>query len=160
MMRSTAFRRLPLAAALAALVGLAGCGGDDTPPLTGVSNAVLQLTVSPNPIATVVTSGSTFVVRGTAKVTELNGLGATLELVDTKLFDDLTGGLIGSAFYDDKDLLVFIGSKRVEAKGNLEIPQELSYVATAKRAASLVIRVRGVDDKGNTLEQSLLVKVS
>ncbi len=159
-MLATAFRTLGLTAALVALVALAGCGGDDTPPVTGVANSVIQLTVAPNPIATVVTSGSTFVVRGTAKVTELNGLGATLELVDTRLFDDLTGALIGSAFYDDKDLVVFIGSKRVEAKGVLEIPQELSYVATAKRAASLVIRVRAVDDKGNTLEQSLLVKVS
>jgi hypothetical protein len=152
-------RALGRAAALVGLVGLVGCG-DDPVPVTGVTNAVIQLTVSPNPIVTVVTSGNTFVVRCTAKVTELNGLGATFELVDTRLFDDLTGGLLASAFYDDKDLVVFIGSKRVEAKSFLEIPQELSYVAAAQRAASLVIRVRVKDDKGNSLEQALLVKVT
>lgn len=159
-MKALPIRALALAACLASALALPGCGGDGTPPVTGVANALIQLTVAPNPIVTVVTSGNTFVVRGTLKVSELNGLGVTFELVDTRLFDDATGLILGSSFYDDKDLLVFIGSKRVEAKGFLEIPQELSYVQTAKRAASLVIRVRVKDDKGNSLEQALLVKVT
>ena len=149
---------LRLAAILLLVVVLPSCG-DDTPTPTGVGAAVITLTVVPNPIATVSTSGSTFVVRWTATIKESAGQGATVELVEARLYDDATGIVIAANAFDDKDLIVFVGSKRVEANSQLDIPQELSYTATAKRAAFLTVRVRVKDDKGNTLEQSLLVKV-
>jgi len=150
---------LRIAAALLLVVALAGCGNSSPTP-TGVGSAVITLTIAPNPIAAVPTSGSTFVVRWTSTIKETAGQGATVELVEARLYDDATGIVIAANAFDDKDLVVFVGSKRVEASSSLEIPQELSYTATVKRAALLTVRVRVKDDKGNTLEQSLLVKVT
>lgn len=150
---------LRLPAALLLVVALPGCG-NSTPTPTGVASAVIRLTIAPNPIATISTSGSTFVVRWTSTIKETAGQGATVELVEARLYDDATGVVIAANAFDDKDLVVFVGSKRVEASSSLDVPQELSYTATAKRAALLTVRVRVKDDKGNTLEQSLLVKVT
>lgn len=150
---------LRLAAALLFVVTLPGCG-NSTPTPTGIGAAVITLSIAPNPIATVSTSGSSFVVRWISTVKETAGQGLTVELVEARLFDDVTGLVIAATVFDDKDLIVFVGSKRVEASSSLDIPQELSYTATAKRAAFLTVRVRVKDDRGNTLEQSLLVKVS
>jgi hypothetical protein len=150
---------LRLAAALLLAVALPSCGSG-TPTPTGVASAKITLTVAPNPIPTVATSGSTFVVRWTSTIKETAGQGATVELVEARLYDDATGIVIAATAFDEKDLIVFVGSKRVEANSKLDIPQELSYTATAKRATLLTVRVRVKDDKGNTLEQSLLVKVT
>ncbi len=150
---------LRIGAALLVVVGLSGCG-NSTPTPTGVPSAVITLTVAPNPIPTVSTSGSTFVVRWVSTIKEVAGQGATVELVAAALYDEATGIVIALNAFDDKDLVVFVGSKRVEANSQLDIPQELSYTAIAKRATLLTVRVRVKDDRGNTLEQSLLVKVT
>jgi hypothetical protein len=150
---------LRLAVALVLAVALAGCG-NSTPTPTGVPSAAITLTVAPNPIPTVTTSGSTFVVRWTSTIKEIAGQGATVELVAAALFDEATGVVIAANAFDDKDLIVFVGSKRVEANSKLDIPQELSYTATIRRPAFLIVRVRVKDDRGNTLEQQLLVKVT
>jgi hypothetical protein len=158
-MRPARFRPLRLTLAVAAVVALVACGSDPVIP-TGVQVAAIKLSVAPNPIATVATSGGTFVVRCVATVKESNGLGGTFEAVESRLYDDTTGVVIAGNLLDDKDLVVFVGSKRVEAGASLDIPVELSYVATGLRATSLTVRARVKDDRGNVLEQSLLVKAN
>lgn len=152
-------RRLVL---MLALVGaLPACNKNSSIP-TGATASQLSISVAPNPATTVQTSlaGPTFSVRLATTVKEAAGLGATIESITASLFDDATGTLIAQTVFDDKDLVVFIGSKRVEAKGSLEIKQEVSYVAAAKRPGSLTVRVRAKDDRGNSFELALLVKVA
>jgi len=158
-----AAKGLPGAAALLLLAALAGGCGSNTPtPTPGVGVAALTLTVAPNPVATVQSSplGPTFAVRYTATLTETNGLGGTIELLTSSLYDDATGVLIARNQFDDADLLVFVGAKRVEPNASLAIPQELTYAAAAKRAASLVVSTRFRDDRGNLIEPTLLVKAN
>ena len=142
---------------LVAALLLQGCG-DDPPPTGGAALAVITLTVANNPITQIETSGSTFVVRTKATIKESNGLGGTIERVEYRLYDDATGVVIAANVFDDKDLLVFVGSNRVESKSSLDIPIELSYVNATKRLAYLTVSIRLKDDKGNNIEQSLLVK--
>lgn len=142
--------------------GLIPACGSDTPTPTGVALARIGLTVAPNPIPQVISSaaGPTFSVRFTTTIAESAGLGVTVERVTAYLFDDANGALVGQALFDDKDLVVFVGSKRVEPNGKLDVRQEISYVATAKRAGSLTVNVRVKDDRGNIIEQALLVKAN
>ncbi len=150
-----------LGMALAAF-GLGGCGDSSPAPTPGVQNAVIVLTVTPNPISTLQSSpaGPTFSVSYTVKLAESNGLGGKVELISGSLFDDGTGQLIARNQFDDRDLIVFVGTNRVEANGSLDIRQDLSYVAPAKRPASVVVAVRFRDDRGNLIEPSLLVKAN
>ena len=150
-----------LGAACVALA-LGSCNNDSKSPTTGVQSAALTVTATPNPITTVQTSpaGPTWGVRYTVQLKESAGLGGKIEQLTGSLFDDASGVLISRSNYDDRDLLVFVGENRVEANGTLDVPQDLSYVATAKRATSVVIAVRFRDDKGNLLEPSLLVKAN
>lgn len=143
-------------------IGLAACNNDSSPATPGVTIAGLTLTVTPNPIATVQSSpaGPTFSVRYVANLKETNGLGGTVELITGSLFDDASGALIARNQFDGADLLVFVGSKRVEPRGSLDIPQELTYAAPQKRAASMVVTVRFKDDRGNFIEPTLLVKAN
>lgn len=147
--------------ALLAVVAPA-CGGSGSTPTPGATVSALTLTVDPNPIATVMSSplGPTFAVRYTATLKESNGLGGSIELLTGSLYDDGTGALIARNQFDDRDLLVFVGDRRIEANGSLAIPQELTYLAAEKRPASLVVGVRFRDDRGNLLEPTLLVKAN
>lgn len=158
--------RLPgriLGGALVALVVVGAPGCDDEPAATpGVAIAAVVLTVAPTPIPTVQSSaaGPTWAVRYVATLKESNGLGGEVELITGSLYDDTTGLLIARNQFDGADLVVFVGSKRVPPNGTLDIPQELTYAAPAKRAATVVVTVRFRDDRGNSLEPSLLVKTS
>jgi hypothetical protein len=152
-----------LGGALAALLlGLPGCSNDEPPATPGVSLSSITLTVAPNPIATVQSSalGPTWAVRYVATLKESNGLGGEVELITGSLYDDATGALIARNQFDGADLVVFVGSNRVPPNGSLDIPQELTYAAPAKRAATVVVQVRFRDDRGNLIEPSLLVKTS
>lgn len=145
---------------LAALL-LPGCNNDQT-PTGGASAGRITITCDPNPIATIQSNpiGPTFAVRWEITMKESAGLGGSVELLSARLFDDVTGLAIASNSFDDRDLLVFVGTKRIEANGMLEIPQELSYVAAAKRPASLTLLVRFRDDRGNLSETAILVKAT
>jgi hypothetical protein len=62
--------------------------------------------------------------------------------------------------FDSDDLTVFVGSKRIEANGSLDVPQQLSYtLPDARHTANLTITVTFRDDRGNTFDQAVLVKV-
>lgn len=150
-----------LGAALAALA-VGACNNDSKNPTPGVQISLLAMTVAPNPISTLQSSpaGPTWAVRYTVQLKETNGLGGKVELLTGSLYDDANGALIARSQYDQSDLLVFVGANRVEPNGTLDIPQDLSYVATAKKATTVVVALRFRDDRGNLLEPSLLVKAN
>jgi hypothetical protein len=146
---------------LALALSLPACNKSSSTP-SGVAAASITMSVAPNPIVTVVSNpvGPVFSIRFTTTLKESAGLGVTVEEVKSDLFDDTTGILIGRTLYDDKDLVVFVGSKRVEGNAKLDVEQTISYSALAKRNGSLTVTVKMRDDKGNTIEQALLVKVT
>jgi hypothetical protein len=129
-----------------------------------VTRAAIGITVAPNPITatTSVQLGFSWSIRFTVTITETAGLGGDVQLVSAALFDDVTGKQVAANLYDDKDLVVFVGKKRIEPKGSLDVTMQLDYAipndATAK-AADLTVVVQFKDDKGNLLTQSVLIKV-
>jgi len=154
--------RLPAALlCLLALVAMPGCNNSPTAPSTGV-RSVITLTVAPNPIVAVITSpvGPVYTATWTVTLTEAGAVGCVVQLVKANVFDDASGKLVASTSYDDKDLLVFVGKNRVEAGGTLAVPLQVSYaLSTTSRAASLTVTTSVKDDRGNTVESSLLVKI-
>lgn len=150
-----------LGAAVAALA-IGACGSDTPSPTPGVQISLLTVTVTPNPISTIQSSpaGPTWSVNYVVKLTESNGLGGKVELLSGALYDDANGALIARNQFDDRDLIVFVGANRVEPNGSLEIRQDLSYVASAKRPTSVVVAVRFRDDRGNLIEPSLIVRAN
>jgi hypothetical protein len=129
-----------------------------------VDRAVITVTVDPNPVTAVAATrlGSTFSARFKVVITEIAGQGGEVQKVTTTLYDEVSGAVVGSVLYDSADLVVFVGSKRVEASGTLTVPIQIDYFipndATAK-AARLVAVVDLKDDKGNAVSASILVKV-
>jgi len=146
-----------------AFAALASCGGNSPTGPSGVTRAVIAITVSPSPIPAVITSaiGPVFTSQWKVKVSETAGLGGDLQEVRASIFDDATGILVGSTSFDDRDLVVFVGTKRVEGGGSLDIEQQLSYRLSANpTAAALTVQVRFKDDRGNVQDQALLVKIT
>ncbi len=157
---STRTRRL---LATASILLAAACG-NNTPTPTAIDRAVITLNTDPNPIPAVVSSrvGTAFSARYKVIITETAGQGGQLQAVNSTLYDDLTGVVVGLVNYDSADLKVFVGSDRVEANGTLEVPIQLDYVIPSDptlKAARLQVLVNLKDDKGNALTGSILVKV-
>jgi len=159
-MRVSRSRTLLGAAVLAALTG---CGSDSPTIPTDVAQAVIAVTVKPNPITAPVTNavGPIYTAGWTVIVTETAGLGGMVTAVKSSVYDAATGALVGTYNYDDKDLLVFVGTNRIEGKGSIEVPQQLSYVLSAgKTSALLTVVVNFRDDKQHAFETSILVKIN
>ena len=150
--------RLFLSASLVTAALLPACSSTPTAP-SDASNAVLVLGVTPNPItADAVPNG--FQIRYTVTITETAGVGGEFEAVNSSLFDDATGVQLAINNYDAADMIVFVGSKRLEPMASVEVPKQMAYAtASGARAALLTVSVRFKDDKGNTLNQALLVRV-
>ena len=158
-MHPASWRGMLLAASLA--LAALGCGDSPVTP-TGVARAALTVAASPSPIAAVVTNvvGPTFFVMWTVNIQETAGLGGEVQEVRACLFDDVTGVLVSVVSFDSDDLTVFVGSKRIEPNGTLAVPQQLSYVLPdGRHTANLTITVTFRDDRGNTFDQAVLVKV-
>jgi hypothetical protein len=80
--------------------------------------------------------------------------------VTSSVFDPETGLQVALSYFDSADLVVFVGSKRIEAGGTLVVPQTVSYVLPDFRtAASLTVSIQVKDDRNNLFNQSLLVKI-
>ena len=147
--------------ALTAILPFASCGSSPTTPSTGIA-AIVTLTVTPNPITSVITNtlGPTYTATWTTTMTESGGVGGLVTLVQATVFDDATGKQVASTSYDSNDLLVFVGKNRLEASGILQVPLQVSYgLTTLNRAATLTIFTTVKDDKGFTANSSLLVKI-
>ncbi len=148
-----------IAAALLALV-LPSCGSDSG-TLPDVFAAVIQVTVEPNPIIGT-QNQLTGSVSATYKITidELAGLGGEVQFVSSTVFDPATGAQVALNYYDSADLTVFVGSKRIEPKGTLVVPQTVSYsLPDLTRATNVTVTVQVKDDRENVQTRSLLVPI-
>lgn len=150
--------RLPLVL-LAAL--LAPACGNDTGTIPDVSRAVIQVTVDPSPVPPSQSSLTGAVSIGyRVTITETNGLGGTVQFVSAQIYDPETGLQVALTYFDSADLVVFVGSKRVEPLGTLVVPQTSSYILPDLRTAALLaVNVQMKDDRENLINQSVLVKI-
>lgn len=147
---------LPFAAALL----LPACG-EDTGTLPDVTRAGLQVVVDPTPVAGVqnpITGSVAASYR--VRITETNGLGGKVVFVSSQIFDPQTGLQVAGSYFDSTDLVVFVGSDRLDPGGTLEVPQNPAYVLPDfRREAQLTVNVQLKDDRSNVINQSVLVKI-
>ena len=148
--------------AIAAAVFLPACS--DTPNPTGVPRAFITLSVDPTPVIAVPSTrvGAAFSARFKLVIKETAGQGGEVKGVRATLYDEVTGALVGSLYYDTADMIVFVGEERVEAGGTLEVPIQIDYVIPQDvnaKAARLHANVDFEDDKGNAVNATILVKV-
>jgi hypothetical protein len=143
-----------------AALPLPGCG-NDTGTIPDVVRAGLVVTIDPspvppsvNPITGVISIGYKVVIQ------EVNGLGGEILFVSAQIYDPETGGLVSLTYFDGADLIVFVGTKRIDPGGTLEVPQTTSYVLPDLRVnALLAVNVQMKDDRDNLINQSILAKV-
>jgi hypothetical protein len=158
----TPFRRsLALVALLPALALAASCGSS-TPSESGdVLRAAVAVAVDPNPVVGT-QNAVTFAVSAqyTITLTEIAGLGGEVALVNSSAYDPATGALIASTVYDSSDMTVFVGTKRIDAKGTLSFKHTVSYARVdANKAATLTVSVQFKDDRGNMTYSSILAPI-
>jgi hypothetical protein len=148
----------PIALLLAAVL-LPACS--DNPTIPDIPRAAIVVEVDPNPITGVqneLTGSVTaaYVVR----IRELAGLGATVNFVHSVVFDPETGLQVAGNYLDNANLKVFVGSDRVEGQGQLDVTSTISYTLPDFRIpADLTVNVQVIDDQGNLITQSTLVRV-
>jgi hypothetical protein len=154
------FRRpkLLVAAWLALLVP--ACSSN-TPTIGDATRALITVTVDPNPI-TATQNPLTSEVTATYKVviTETAGLGGTVNFVSSSVFDPATGLQVALNYFDSQDLLVFVGSDRIEPSGTVSVPQTTTYLLPdLSIAATLTVAVQVTDDRGSLVNTSVLVPI-
>jgi hypothetical protein len=148
--------------ALAAALLAPGC--NSTPSPTAVARAVIVVSIDPTPVLAVVSSraGTAFSARFRVVIKEVAGQGGEVQEVRTTLYDEISGVPVGAVNYDSADMVVFVGEKRVEAGGTLEVPIQIDYVIpndVTQKAARLNAYVELKDDKDNLVSASILVRV-
>ncbi len=151
---------LPLAAVMALL--LPGCSDNTTtPPLPNVARSAIQVTVVPTPVvADQNTASGTVTASYRVLIQEQNGLGCEVLFVNASVFDPETGLPVALNYYDGSDLMVFVGSKRVEASQQLAVPQTVQYrLPDQRKEADLAILVQIKDDRANVTNQAVQVKI-
>lgn len=158
--RGPRWRGLALTAALVASLLLPACQSD-TGTIPDNPRAVITVTLEPNPVigtqdAFTGSVSTAYIVQ----IREVAGLGATITFVNSTVFDPETGVQVGASYFDSADLKVFIGSDRVEAQGELDVPQTVTYaLPDARLEADLTVNVQAVDDQGGLINQSVLARV-
>jgi hypothetical protein len=150
-------RRHALVLAVALL--LPACGGDVTTP--SGQRAVIAVTVDPTPVLAS-QSPLTGVVSVGYKIliTELNGGSGEVLFVSSQIYDPETGAQVALTYFDSSDLVVFVGSKKIEPLGTLTVPQTSSYILPDFRtAAQMTVNVQVQGEQGSLINQSVLVKI-
>jgi hypothetical protein len=153
--------RKPLLGAVALAASLlSGCGNNNN-TITSIPRAALTVSVDPAPVPP-----SQNVLTGVVSigykihVTETAGLGGIMQFVSSSVYDPTTGQLLSLTYFDGDDLVVFVGTKRINPGETLTVPQTMSYaLPDLSKNATLVINVQMLDDRDNTINQSVLVKV-
>ena len=148
---------LPFLLILAA--ALPGCSNTPTVP-TGITRSLLTLAIDPNPVP--VTNSTTSIGLHTVKykivVKETAGLGGEFVHINSTVFDETTGASMGINNYDAADLIVFVGSKRLEGSKSVEIQQQIDFVLPKDfKGGRIAVAVQFRDDRANLQTQSLLV---
>ncbi len=148
--------RMVLPLILAAV--LFGCENTTTAP-GPAARAVLSMTVTPDPLLADVVLGG-FSVRYVIKITEIAGVGGTFEFVNSTVFDDVTGRQLAVNNFDNSDMLVFVGTDRLEPNTSIDVPQTIAYITPGGgRTAVLTVAVRFNDDKDSIINESILVRI-
>jgi hypothetical protein len=152
--------RHPHVLLLACVLALPACSSS-TPTSPGAARAVITVAVDPSPVPPSQNPLTGAVsVAFKVVITELNGLGGEVVFVSSQIFDPESGQQVALSYFDAADLIVFVGSKRVEANDTLSVPQSASYVLPDYRVpAQLTVTVQVKDDKGSLHNQSVLVKI-
>lgn len=159
---SLRFAARPLLVAAAAVVLAVGC--NNTPSPTEVARAQITVAAVPTPVEATPSNrlGFAFAAPFKVVINEVAGQGGEVQEVTSTLYDPDTMREIGLLSYDSSDLVVFVGSKRVEAGGSLTVPMQIDYVIasdpTSKKALLSVV-VRFKDDRTNNTRASALVRV-
>lgn len=158
--RGPRLRGFGLVAALLVALLLPGCS-DDSPPVDGAVRAVIFVSVVPNPAIGVqnILTGSVSVAY-IVQIRELAGLGGSVQFVSSTVFDPESGVQVATNYFDSADLKVFVGSDRVEANGELDVSQSVSYALPDFRVdADMTVAVQVIDDRGSLINASTLVRV-
>jgi hypothetical protein len=93
-------------------------------------------------------------------VREVAGLGGEIQFVNSTVFDPETGIQVTGSYFDSAALIVFLGTNRLEAGGELDITQTINYVLPDFRVnADLTVSVQLQDDQGGLVNQSILVPI-
>ncbi len=153
--------RTPLLGAVALAASLAaGCGNNNN-TITDVPRAALTVAVDPTPVPPSQNALTGVISIGyKIVVTETAGLGGTVQFISSQVYDPATGQLLSLTYFDSDDLVVFVGTKRIDPGGTLTVPQTASFLLPdLSKNATLVVNVQLLDDRGNTVNQSVLVKV-
>jgi hypothetical protein len=80
--------------------------------------------------------------------------------VASSVFDPESGQRVAFSYFDSADLVVFVGEKRIEPLGTLVVPQTISYLLPDFRVpATLTVAIQVTDDRGNLINESVLVKI-
>jgi hypothetical protein len=126
-----------------------------------VTPAFITLSIAPSPVVSVLysTLGPTYAANWTTSIVESAGRGGTVQLIKAYVYDSTNGTLLTTSNYDSKDLVVFVGSSRVEANGALAVPQQATFTPTTGKGATLTVVVTFKDDGGIVQERSLLTKI-
>lgn len=137
-----------------------GCGSNNV-TIPDISRAIIDISVEPNPVAGTQNALTASVSAPyTITITETNGLGGEVMFVSAAVYDPATGKQVSLSYYDGADLVVYVGSKRVEALGTLVVPQTASYtLSDLSKAANLTVSVQLKDDRKNLINTSFLVKI-
>jgi hypothetical protein len=148
-----------LAPLLAGALLLPACSSS-TPTISDVTRSALQISVDPNPVPATQDLTGTNTVSYKVTITETAGLGGEMTFVSSSVFDPETGTQVALSYFDSADLLVFVGSGRLEPLGSLVVPQTASYLLPdLRKAATLTVSVQLKDDRENVVNASLLVKI-
>jgi hypothetical protein len=151
--------RSRLALVLAAALLVPACGNGVTTPTD--ARAAITVSVDPTPVP-----GSQNVLTGAISVgykvviTETNGGSGEVQFVSSQIFNPATGQQVALTYFDSADLIVFVGSNKIEPKGTLTVPQTASYILPdLSKAAQLTVSVQVKDTHGSLLNQSVLVNI-
>jgi hypothetical protein len=157
-LRPTLFLVVVLAALLPA------CGSTSIPGVPdSVFRSLIAITLDPTPLPAKVSTTAIGYLNISYKivVTESSGLGGEFIFVNSTVFDDASGLSVAVNNYDASDLTVFVGTKRIEGNKSAEIGQQIDYLLpTGSTAARLAVNVQLRDDRGNVINQSILVPIT
>jgi hypothetical protein len=158
--RGPRWRGPGLTATLLLALLLPACG-DSTTNLPSIPRSNIALGVEPNPVI-----GTQNILTGSVsaayvvQIRELAGLGATINFVNSTVFDPATGIQVISNYFDSANLKVFVGSDRVEPGGALDVTQTTSYTLPDFLVdADMVVTLQAIDDQGNLINRSTLVRI-
>ena len=154
-------RAAPLALALAATLLLPSCGEDNPSGLPNVPRADIRIGITPNPVEGVQSpiTGSVSAAY-TVTIAEFNGLGGTVNFINSVVFDPATGAQVALNYFDSSDLIVFVGGDRIEPGGVIEVPTTMNYILSdLGTEADLTVSVQVRDDRGSLINRSVLIKI-